>query len=185
MRMSSPAFVTVGEVAGAFGIAGEMKVDVLTDVAERFAVGRRLFLQGSAVTVERARAAGLDRVVVKLSGIETREEAAAFRGFPLEVPMEEVPPLPSGSYYRFQLLGLEAWTDDGSYLGVVEEVFPTGSNDVLVVRGPDRLEVLIPNTSEIADIDLESRRLTVRVVPGLLPGTRARPAAASRRMGRE
>lgn len=162
------SFVVVGQIAGAFGVAGDVKVDLQTDYPERFASGNRLYLKGAPVTVEHARDVGSERLVVKLSGIETREQAAALRGAPLEIPEEEVAPLPAGSYYRFQLLGLEAWTVDGDFLGTVAEIFPTGSNDVLVLRGSGRSEILIPNTRELTDIDLPARRLTVRVVPGLL-----------------
>lgn len=159
----------VGRIAGAFGATGEVKVDLETDNPERFAVGSRLFLKGTPVTVERARESGPERLVVKLSGVDDREHAKELQGVALEVPEDEVPPLPPGSYYRFQILGLETWSDKGAYLGAVEDIFPTGSNDVLVIRAPGRPDLLVPNTTDLTEIDLDAHRLTVRVVPGLLP----------------
>jgi 16S rRNA processing protein RimM len=52
-------------------------------------------------------------------------------------------------------------------LGVVEEVFSTGSNDVFVVRGPGG-EILLPSlASVVLEIDVERGEMVVEVPPGL------------------
>lgn len=168
-RRTAPSFVTVGRVVGAFGVAGEVKVDLLTDFPDRFAKGSRLFLDGTEVTVEDTRAMDHDRLLVKLSGVGSRAEADSLRGATLEVPETEVRPLPPGSYYRFQLVGLEAWSTEAERLGTVADVFPTGSTDVLVICSEGRAELLVPNVSGIVDIDLEAGRVTIDPIPGLLP----------------
>ena len=87
----------------------------------------------------------------------------------VQVPREEAIPLEEGEYYYFQLVGLTVETESGERLGRLAEVLETGANDVYVVRGP-RGEVLLPAVEDvIRQVDLESRRVVVRLLPGMLP----------------
>ena len=114
-------------------------------------------------------------VYLRLAGIEDREGAAELRGRLLAIPESELEPLPEGQYYRFQLIGLAVISTGGEELGSVSDVLSTGANDVYVVRG-DRGELLLPATDEVVrEIDLESGRMLVEPLPGLLPQPRRRP----------
>lgn len=142
-----------------------------TDYPERFLTREEFFLDGPAprwAQVEGVRFhKGLP--LVKFAGCDDRSAAESLRGYRLLVPAEEVPPLPDGTYYHFQLIGLQAETEAGEPLGLLERVFPTGANDVFVLRAPDGRELLIPATREVVrSIDLAGRRLVIRVLPGLL-----------------
>ncbi len=167
-------FVAVGRVAGAFGIHGEIKVDVLTDFPERFVPGSRLFLNGAPVTVAAARSSGVNRFVIRLSEIGDRSEATALRGTTLDIHEDALTPLPDGAHYRFQLEGLTAVSDDGALLGRIEEVIETGGTDVFVIRSEGR-EALVPNAEGITEIDISNGRLVVHPIPGLLDGLAERP----------
>jgi 16S rRNA processing protein RimM len=70
--------------------------------------------------------------------------------------------------YRVKDLdGCEVVTEAGETLGVLKDVYPTGANDVFVVRNNDR-EYLIPALkSVVLSINLEDRRITLRLPPGL------------------
>ncbi len=167
-------FVAVGRVAGAFGVQGEIKVDVLTDFPERFDAGSRLFLNGAPVTVAAARSSGVNRFVIRLKEVNDRVNATALRGSTLDIHEDTLTPLPDGAYYRFQLEGLSAISDDGTLLGRVEEVIETGGTDVFVIRSEGR-EALVPNAEGIADVDISNGRLIVHPIPGLLDGLAERP----------
>lgn len=167
-------FVAVGRVAGAFGVQGEIKVDVLTDFPERFDPGSRLFLNGAPVTVATARSSGVNRFVIRLNEIRNRSEATALRGATLDIHEDTLTPLPDGEHYRFQLEGLTAVSDDGVLLGRVEEVIETGGTDVFVIRSDDR-EALVPNAEGITEVDISNGRLIVHPIPGLLDGLAERP----------
>jgi 16S rRNA processing protein RimM len=55
-------------------------------------------------------------------------------------------------------------------LGTLAEVLRLPAHDVYVVRGEGK-EILLPATEEVVrEVDLESRRMTVRLLPGLEPG---------------
>lgn len=164
-------FVAVGFVRTSFGLRGELKIEPLTPFAGRFAPGAMLWLGGVERRVERSRQ--VERtVVVKLTGIDTPEAAAAFRGQYLQVPESDRPPLPEGEFYRADIIGLAVVTTGGEVLGEVTEFLPTGANDVVSVRGP-RGEVLVPLIEDVVQrIDLTARTMTIEPLPGLLPEPR-------------
>lgn len=163
----------MGVIAKPHGLRGEVVVDVLSDAPERFAPGSvlRATVGGGgtrAVTIEESRPFG-GRLLVRIEGIASREEAEALHGAELTIGADEVAPLPAGQYYRFQLVGLRVTTTSGRHLGEVAEVFATGSNDVLVVRGEGG-EVLIPLLPGVViAVDVETKGMTVDPPPGL-PG---------------
>ena len=97
--------IKVGQVMGAFGTEGAVKVVPLTDFEDRFEAGQRLLLGGieREVLWSRDRAPGL---VLKLSGIDNRTLAEMHSGGYLEVA--EPRPLPPDSFYHHQLVGRSA-----------------------------------------------------------------------------
>jgi len=152
--------IRVGQVAGAYGLHGAVKVIPLTDFEDRFDPGARLMLDGSAHHVEWSRE-GQPGLVVKLKGIENRTMAELFRGHYLEVPDEEMRALEAGRFYHRQVVGLTAVTSAGTRLGVIQEVLERPANDVWVSRD-GVVEHLIPATSDaIVQVDLSARRVVV------------------------
>jgi 16S rRNA processing protein RimM len=152
--------VRVGRIVGPFGLRGAVKVSSLTDFPERFAPGSELHLDGRRLRVEwsRPRPAW---TVVKLQGLGDRTAAEAVRGRYLEVPEEEVHPLPDAAWYHHELVGLSVATAGGSELGTLAEVWPMPANDVWVARQGEQ-EHLIPAVREaVLEVDLEHRRVTV------------------------
>ncbi|HAO93022.1 MAG TPA: hypothetical protein DCR11_03865 [Deltaproteobacteria bacterium] len=68
------------------------------------------------------------------------------------------------------LVGMEVVTDEGKRLGSISNVISTGSNDVLEVDGPLG-PVLIPALDNvIIEVDAAAKKVTVRLMEGLLPG---------------
>ena len=170
-RFTPSPYIAVGRVAGPFGVKGELKVEVLTDFPQRFEQGSKLFLMEEPVTVADARSSGLGRLIVRLDEVQSRTQAETIpRGATLDVREEDVMPLPDGSYYRFQLIGLPVVAEENREpLGAVEDIIETGVNDVLIVRAEGKPEMLVPNTDEVVTIDLEAGEIIVKVIEGLLP----------------
>ena len=83
------------------------------------------------------------------------------------MPLDDVDPLPDGSYYYFQIIGLRVRTDDGEELGRVHEILATGGTDVYVVRGPAG-ERLFPALSDVVlDVDVDRGVMTISLPEGL------------------
>lgn len=152
--------IRVGQVVGAFGVRGAVKVMSLTDFPDRFEPGSELYLAGDRRRVEwsRPQPSGL---VVKLSGVDDRTRAEGLYGSFLEVPDEELRQLPEGRWYHHQLLGLAVVTAAGRDLGTLAEVLTAPANDVWVARGAGG-EHLIPAVADaLVAVDLETGRVTV------------------------
>ena len=152
--------VRVGQIVGAFGIQGAVKVKALTDFEDRFAPGSGLVLDGERRRVEWSRTQ-VPVVVVKLSGLDTRTVAEMHRGHYLEVTDEEIHELPVGSWYHHELVGLAVATANGHELGTLVQVLERPANDVWVVHG-DGIEQLVPATRDaVLEVDLGGRRVVV------------------------
>lgn len=104
-------------------------------------------------------------MVAQLKGVENRDQAARLMGCDIAVTRADLPALQAGEYYWTDLIGAAVVDDEGVSLGLVERLFETGANDVMVVRGegPARSEMLIPWVlpSVITQVDLQQRRITV------------------------
>src|SRR5262245_7616617 len=159
-------------VARAHGLSGEVVVDVWSDAPERFAPGSAFTArvpEGAARRLVVAAARPFDRrLLVRFEGVTDRAQAERLHGAELTIPRAEAAPLPEGRHYRFELIGLRARARGGETLGVVADVFATGGNDVIVVRG-DRGEVLLPALPDVVlEVAVERGELIVEVPPGLL-----------------
>jgi 16S rRNA processing protein RimM len=153
--------VAVGRVLGPFGLKGELKVQSLTDNPKRFAPRSKLWLGQQPVAVATAREAQ-GYVYLTLKGFPDRSAVDSFRHALIQVPESDLPPLPAGEFYRFQLVGLSVFDREGTPLGTIEEVLETGANLVYRVRSGDGKETLIPALEDVVvSIDLASKRMVV------------------------
>ncbi len=163
-----PEHLVVGEIVAPFGTQGAVKVLLDTDFPELVLEAKDLYIGDPPllVPVEWAQA-NKGMVRLKLSGCDTRDEAESLRGQLVQVRTGDAPPPAEGEYYYYQLLGLQVWTEEGDYLGQVKDIFPTGSNEVLVVHGPAG-EILLPAIeSVVQEVDLAAARIRVRLMEGL------------------
>lgn len=172
----------MGEVVAPQGILGEVRVYPSTDFPERFLTRRRFFLQGPSPRWAEAEGARFHKglVLLKFKEVPDRDGAETLRGYLVQVPVDELPPLPEGAYYHHQILGLRAFGPDGRLLGQVVEVLHTGANDVFVVSGEGTAgrQVLIPATRQaVTAIDLAGGRLLIADLPGLLEDGEGDPGA--------
>ena len=106
---------------------------------------------------------------MKFQGIESIEEAAKYRNSFLNVSIDELYPLPDGSYYQFQLIGMKVDDLEKGYLGQLTDILETGANDVYVIRSEVYGEILVPAIKEvICNVDVTQNRMQIKLLPGLL-----------------
>ena len=148
---------------GAKGLAGAFRVEPLTDRRDRLDVGALLFLDGDAEPMRVTDREGGGRVpVLSLEGVTDRAAAEALAGRFLEVEAE---PLPDGSWYWHQLVGLRVADESGTPLGSVVEVFRAGENEVYRIEGPQG-ELLLPAIHDVVrTVDVGAGTMTVRWQP--------------------
>jgi 16S rRNA processing protein RimM len=163
------AWIAVGEIVGAFGVRGEVKVLPQTDFPERFARTPILYL-GDARTPHAVQNARQHQriVIVKLEDVDDMVAAAQLRGVTLWIPEAERLPLPADQFYLSDVVGLPVTHVNGQPLGTVSDYITGGANDLFVVRTPGGREVLLPAVREfIRELDIPAHVLRVNPIPGL------------------
>ena len=161
-----PSAVYVGRILKPVGLRGEVRVEVASDAPERFAPGADLYIEGNPHHILSMRPMNKG-LVLKLADVSSYSEAEALRDKALYVEESQVPPAPQGSYYHYQVLGMQVYTREDEYLGEVTEIIQTGSNDVYVLSKGER-GVLVPAVdSVVMEIDVEAGRMTVDLPEGL------------------
>lgn len=156
----------------AHGVRGEVSVTILTDFPERFETIEWVFI-GDEFEAEAYRLEShrwhKQNVLLTLAGVTDRLAADKLRGQLVQVPFEEAMPLPEGDFYLFELVGLQVFTVDGEYLGVIEEILETGANDVLVVKTQAQAEILLPSIPDVVkSVEPDAGRVLVELIDGLI-----------------
>jgi 16S rRNA processing protein RimM len=178
----------VGRVARPHGIRGQVIVNLETDFPElRFRAGAELFVKrdGTAdrVIIDTVRFQQ-GRPVLGVRGIEDVDAARGLAGAELRIPRDQLAELPSGVFYRHDLVGCDVVTVRGSTVGTVAEVEGTLGGSRLVLDTPSG-EVLVPLAVDICvEIAPASRRIVIDPPEGLLdlnaPSARGRPTSVLR-----
>ena len=107
-------------------------------------------------------------VLIKFKGIEDINMAETLRNSYLKIKREDAKELPEDTYYIADLLGLAVYTEDGEYLGKVDDIYSTKANDVYVVKDEEGKQILLPGTKEVIQkVDLEKETITVHLLEGL------------------
>lgn len=157
--------IVVGKVVGAYGRGGMLKVLPLTDFPDRFFRMDRVTLQrdGKRKAYTVAGVKNHNRhVLMELAEVADMSAAEELKGFLITISPEELTPLPEGSFYIFDLVGLRVYSPEGEYLGVVEDVIQTGANDVYVVAGGEKPPVLVPALkSVVREVDIAAGKMVV------------------------
>lgn len=158
--------ITIGKIERPFGVKGEVRVRLLSDVPGRFEGLTEVSLatpSGQCIpgTVKSARRVK-DGYLVSFVGVSTPEQAAQLRGSLIKISRELAPELPAGQYYEFQLIGLTVSNEEGFVFGTLEDIVETPGNHVFVIRGESG-EHLLPATKEVVRaVNLGARTMTVR-----------------------
>jgi 16S rRNA processing protein RimM len=164
-------WATIGHIVALFGVRGELKVRLLTDIPNRFAELKTVYVGANHTVyhIQNVRPYKGEIIILKLSGIDDANVAEPLRNQDLSIPLNELATLPPDSYYQHDILGLQVFLLDGQKIGYIDEIIVTGSNDVYSVRQSDGSQVLIPAIKDvIKQIDLIRCTMYIDPLPGLL-----------------
>lgn len=156
--------VPVGRISGLFGVRGWVKVYSYTDPRENVVHYSpwHLVLDGQSrqVRLLAGRAHG-DSVVASIEGVQDRDAAAALIGSEIEVDRAVFGKTARQQFYWTDLQGMKVQTLTGEVLGMVDHLFETGANDVMVVVGEGRHLVPFLYGRVVAGVDTDQRVITV------------------------
>ena len=162
--------VLIGRVIRPHGLRGEVRIFPETDFPARFEQNDRFLLRlGEKVRwchVESLRWQG-KTLLIRFSGINTREAAESIRNAAVEIPRSWCHHLEEGEYYIADLIGLEVRTETGESIGRIVDVIQQTPQDIYVIRG-EADEILIPAVPQfIKTISLEKGEIIIDPIEGL------------------
>lgn len=163
MKTEVDDFVIMGRVVAPYGVLGWLKILPDTDLIDSL-LGYKVWRIGKANSWREVKLMSgkvhNDVLLVKLEGISDRDAAFACKGQLVAVPRSDLPVLDDSEFYWSDLIGMTVKNQQGVDFGVVEDIFETGANDVLVVRGRD--ERLIPYTEQtVVEVNVKQKAMLV------------------------
>lgn len=103
---------------------------------------------------------------LELEGITDLDAAKKLVGKKVLISREVLEDLPEGEYYWHDIIGMDVVNENGMFLGRIESIFPTASNDVYVCKG--KKEILLPAIADvIVKVDIDKKVMTVKIPEGL------------------
>lgn len=170
--MSKSDLICVGQVAGAHGVKGEVRLKSFTDDPEAiFSYGPLLGDTGETfLQPDKWRQAKAHFVVTGTPRRE-REDWEALKGTRLFVPKSVLPPVEEDEFYVEDLKGLSVRHADGRKLGKVRSVENFGADDLLDVVAPDgRTSYYLPFTLQgVPEVRLSERLIIATPEEAFLP----------------
>ena len=150
-------------------------IEPITDEPDAiFAAGRRLFMgnvrgvvQGESREIQSARPFK-NGFLVKLTGIDDRNEAELWRDRYFLVPIDETSPLEEGDVYLHELEGMRVELVSGETLGKVIAFYELPQGIILDVSRAGKGTVMIPYDHVVTKVDREARVITIDPPEGLI-----------------
>ena len=160
--MKSP-YLPTGQIVNTHGLKGYVKIQPWADDPADLLDFDRFFIDGREYEVEQA-SLQKSMVLLKLSGVDTIDEAAKLRNKELLIAREDVE-LEEGVVFIADLIGLTVLAD-GVEIGKITEVLTPPGNDVYVVKG--EREYLIPAVKEfVEELNPEAGFVRVHLIEGM------------------
>ncbi len=172
--MSQSDYILLGEISGASGLKGWLKV--FSHTAPRVQIiqySQWFLLKGkeskdntesdwTAVKVVNGRAQGKN-IIAQIEGVNDRNQAELMKGTTIAIHRDQLQKLPKNEYYWKDLIGLAVETTENVQLGKLDWIFNTGSNDVLIIKDEDGLERMLPFLLDdvVVSIELDKSLMVV------------------------
>lgn len=160
----------IGKIVNTHGLKGEIKVIPWTNTPEVFEDIEYIYVKGreeakfdiSNIKYQK------NNIILRLKGINDISEAEKLKNSIITADREQLGELEEGEYYITDLIDCTVEAEDGSIYGLVKDVINTGSSDIYVVKRDEMKDLLIPVIDDVVlNIDIEAKRITVRLMEGL------------------
>ncbi len=164
-------YLELGQIVNVKGLKGEVKLNSFAEDNTVFERLPKVFLKMKSGMLEKQiEKVGYhkNQVILKFKDCNSIEEAEALRNTYLLARRADLGELPQGVYYIVDLIGLEVYTDEGEFLGNVEDIYSTGANDIYVVKNEMGKQKLLPGIDDvIKETNLEDGKIIVHLIEGL------------------
>ncbi len=154
-------FLEAGEIVTTHGVRGEVKVMPWADSPEFLLDYNRVVIGATEYKVEQCRIQKTCNLV-KLSGVDTMEQAQQLRGKIMKIYREDTP---ADLIFAAELIDMEVYCED-CFIGKIVDVLDYPGNKVYVVKGDH--EYMIPAVKQfVLSTDLQENKMQVRLIEGM------------------
>lgn len=166
------SLMEIGQIVNTYGIKGFVKVVPFTDNINRFEDLKTVYVETKKglenFEIEEVKYSK-NTVLLKLKGIDDINIAEKYRNCYLKISRENAVKLPEDTYFIIDLLDMKVYTEEDIYLGNIIDVYPTGSNDIYVIKNEEGKQVLLPAIDEvIKTVDIQNKKMVVHLLDGLI-----------------
>lgn len=163
--------VDIGEVIGAVGINGYLKVKTFlseSKIIEKLGLvffdDKKKLLKVKFIREHKKNA------IISLQSIDDRNKAKALIGKKLFINRNQLPSLKKNEYYLRDLLGMVVKNFDNTKLGVVKNIKNFGAEDLIEVYQKNNKYFFLPiNNQNIKNVDLKNQIIIVNSLKGITP----------------
>ncbi len=161
----------IGQIVNYYGIKGFLKVVPYTDDITRFDDLKKVYIERNKklqeMEIEEVRY-HKNLVLLKLKGIDDINQTSEYKNCLIKIDRKDAVELPEDTYFIVDLIDMEVYTDENKLLGKIVDVFPTGSNDVYVVKDEIGKQTLLPAIGDvIKNVDVANKKMVVHLMDGL------------------
>ncbi|MCT4598730.1 MAG: ribosome maturation factor RimM [Vallitalea sp.] len=165
-------YFNIGKIVNTHGVRGAVKIIPLTDDPKRFELLEYVYIDNKK-KIEKYTINNIkyfkNMVIIQFDEIKDMNQAEALKQSIIKIPRELALPLEENEYFVADLEGIKVSTEEGKYLGEITDIIFTGSNDVYVVKGEDKKEILIPALKQcIKKVDMDNKTMIVSLMKGLV-----------------
>jgi len=171
-------WLIVGLITSCHGINGQIKVRSLSDFEERFLKPGIRWLQkeneppSEIELISGFKQPGKETFVIKLKGINTRNNAEKLKKHKILVKTNKLPKLKKEEYHLLELINLEVKTFENDELKIIGKVInlENEKNNLLIIElFKNQKKVLVPFAKEIVTkVDIKNNFLIINPPRGLL-----------------
>lgn len=164
-------YLEIGQIVNTHGLKGHLKVVPFTDDINRFKDLKNIYINFKneliECTIQEVKFIK-NLVMLKLENIDDINDAEKYKGCYLKINRKDAKKLDKNTYFIADLIGLDVYDMQNNKIGILDDIFPTGSNDVYVVNLEDGKQILLPAISKvIKEIDIEQRKIIVDISQGV------------------
>ncbi|MBQ3409091.1 MAG: 16S rRNA processing protein RimM [Clostridia bacterium] len=165
-------YFEIGQIVNTHGVKGHVKVKPFTDDVEQFETLGKILVVKNKETIEMEIEEvkyHKDMVLLKLKRIDDMNTAERYKGCYIKIHRSQARDLEEGVYFIADIIGSDVYTDENVYLGKVDDIYNTGSNDIYVVKDDLGKQILIPGIKDVLlNIDIENQKVIVHLLKGLV-----------------
>ncbi len=160
--------IRVGKIVNTHGVKGTVKILPLTDDLERFEELEYVFTE---IDNKKRFFTNIrfnkGMVFVDLDSVKDMNEALKLKESYIYIKEDQLKTLPEDTFYIYELEGLEVFSTEGELIGIIDQVFQTGANDVYEVKNKAKTCYIPAIKDVVKEIDIKSNKMIINVIEGL------------------